>query len=144
MLYEERIIDYIVKVDRGYDTLCWIWQPALNSHGYGQFIENGRYYQAHRYSYELFVGPIPDGHTVDHLCNQTDCENPDHLEAKTQGDNVRRSRHENFQAHANGTCTKGHELIDPYVKKRKNGTLRYQCRICVLDYVRERRGASPS
>ncbi len=64
---------------------CWFWLGAL-SRGYGS-LKNAR---AHRVAYEMTIGPIPEGLVIDHLCRVTSCVNPDHLEAVTQAENVRR------------------------------------------------------
>lgn len=71
---------------------CWEWQGANNSNGYGVFwdYDLGRNDGAHRASYRLFVGPIPDGLEIDHLCENTLCVNPAHLEPVTQEENKRR------------------------------------------------------
>lgn len=72
-----------VKVDGGG---CWLWTGATNGVGYGRL---GRQY-VHRLSYTHFVGEIPDGLQLDHLCRVPLCCNPDHLEPVTIGENVRR------------------------------------------------------
>lgn len=82
-------------------TGCWLWTRALNSDGYGTFWsgarraprEDGRRgtpvtVLAHRWSYQFFNGPIPDGHNVLHKCDTPGCVNPDHLFSGTQKDNV--------------------------------------------------------
>lgn len=77
-----------VAEDRGYKTPCWIWQGG-SSHGYG-IMYAGAPHRAHRASYEHSVGPIPEGLTIDHLCRQTLCINPSHLEPVTAAENSRR------------------------------------------------------
>lgn len=67
---------------------CWIWRRFLNG-GYGAVKIGHRSIRAHRYSYELHRGPIPEGAVVRHRCDRTSCVNPDHLEIGTQADNVR-------------------------------------------------------
>lgn len=77
-----------VEVD---ESGCWLWTASTN-HGYGHFWVSpdvGKVY-AHRYAYELLVGPIPDGLEIDHLCKVRNCVNPEHLEPVTKEENWRR------------------------------------------------------
>jgi hypothetical protein len=74
--------------DRGYVTLCWIWQGRVDSTGYGRL---GRRL-AHRVFYEYCDEPVPDGMDLDHLCGVRSCVNPQHLEAVTRAVNVRRGK----------------------------------------------------
>lgn len=69
---------------------CWIWTGALDGRGYGQMATtNGKSpKKAHRVSYELFNGAIPDGLVVRHKCDIPCCVNPWHLEIGTQKDNM--------------------------------------------------------
>lgn len=69
---------------------CWIWTGAIRA-GYGEIGIKGRTYRAHRVFFELFKYKIPEGLTIDHLCNNKLCVNPDHLEAATQKHNVGRA-----------------------------------------------------
>ena len=68
---------------------CWLWGGGLHVDGYGTFHADGRTRGAHRVSYELFKGPIPEGLHVLHLCDVPGCVNPDHLFTGTNRDNVR-------------------------------------------------------
>jgi hypothetical protein len=75
---------------------CWLFTGALNNKGYGVIHERGKggtNLYAHRVSYGLLVGPIPDDLELDHLCRVTRCVNPEHLEAVTHAENMRRARH---------------------------------------------------
>lgn len=82
------------KVDASGD--CWEWTAAKMKRGYGVFMhhrdDGTPVYYAHRIAWELLVGPIPGGMTIDHLCYNTSCVNPDHLEVVTMQENLRRTR----------------------------------------------------
>lgn len=86
---------------------CWIFigngkgsgKGASQGKGYGQFRYGKRKWMAHRFSYEKYVGPISEGMQVDHLCRNTFCVNPKHLEIVTGHENMRRLRsHRNLEA----------------------------------------------
>lgn len=77
-------------VQKGAD--CWRWTGPLYPEGYAYFDVAGVRYSAHRWSYEHYEGPIPDGLTIDHLCMVKACVKPSHLEPVTQKvNNQRRS-----------------------------------------------------
>lgn len=72
---------------------CWLWLGRPNNRGYGMIMLGGRGPErknvlAHRLSYEIRVGPIPDGLVIDHLCRVRLCVNPAHLRAVTQRENL--------------------------------------------------------
>ena len=69
---------------------CWLWIGAKKATGYGNLHWGGQTRLAHRVSYEIAVGPIPDGMTIDHLCGNTSCVNPAHMEVVTFIENQRR------------------------------------------------------
>lgn len=65
---------------------CWLWTGAAHkkADGYGRVDANGKRFLAHRFAYELLVGPIPEGHELDHVvCENTRCVNPAHVEPVT-------------------------------------------------------------
>lgn len=103
--YRERFWD---KVDtHNFNSeLCWEWTGLLHSGGYGRLRVNGRYLMAHRVAYELIVGPIPEGLTVDHLCRNRLCVNPAHMKPVTRQENLDRGIHPNT---AKTHCPQGHE-----------------------------------
>jgi hypothetical protein len=72
---------------------CWLWLASTDARGYGQILSPGRRGKplaAHRVSYELAYGPIGSGLVIDHLCRNSRCVRPEHLEAVTQAENIRR------------------------------------------------------
>jgi hypothetical protein len=95
------------KVDRSTADGCWTWLGQTNQWGYGHFrrtLGPGLYLtvKAHRFAYELVVGPIPAGLTLDHLCGNQSCVRPEHLEPVTNAENLRR-RHARRRADREGT-----------------------------------------
>lgn len=99
---------------------CWEWGAPVK-HNYGRFRINGRVTLAHRFAYETFKGPIPDGLFLDHLCMNKHCCNPDHLEIVTQAENTR--RYFALKTH----CVNGHPFSGDNLRMR--GNKRY-CRMC--------------
>lgn len=132
--------DLPVVVD---DNGCWVWQKTLNG-GYGQFgIKDGsrksgwRTVRAHRYTYELFVGPIPNGLVIDHLCRNRACCNPAHLEPVTNRVNCLRGESPLAENARKTHCQNGHELSgwNLIVHERPLGPQR-NCRECLYASIR--------
>lgn len=80
---KERFFDKIEKSDDG----CWNWIAGKNSAGYGVLKISGKSVYAHRLSFELFIGPIPEGLCVCHQCDKRGCVRPDHFFLGTKADN---------------------------------------------------------
>lgn len=78
------------KVNKGDGTGCWLWMGYLTDFGYGTFSPmHGGHILAHRWSYELAFGDIPEGLCVLHRCDVPACIRPDHLWVGTKADNSR-------------------------------------------------------
>jgi hypothetical protein len=126
---------------------CWLWMgPAGTRDGYGKFqpAPGQPKVMAHRWAYETFVGPIPEGHQIDHTCHTEDescpggpgcihrrCCNPAHLEPVTASENTKRQRH---YERARTECPKGHPYEGDNLIEGSDG--RRRCRTC--DRARKR------
>lgn len=82
---EER---FFRKVNKHTLSGCWEWTGSKNDYGYGQMkFDTVKVIYAHRFSYEIHKGPIPEGAVLMHSCDRPSCVNPDHLTPGTQKDN---------------------------------------------------------
>jgi len=80
---DDRFLEKINKTDT-----CWLFTLINKTTGYGQYTVNGRTISAHRYSYQMYKGEIPDNLVVRHTCDVRNCVNPEHLLIGTQQDNM--------------------------------------------------------
>ncbi len=116
---------------------CWLWTSKLNNVGYGTMKIFGGYALAHRLSYELFVGSIPEGLVIDHLCHNRACVNYEHLEPVTSRENILRGKGLAAQNAVKTHCPKGHPLSGDNV--RYCAGRRRQCRTCSIESQRQGR-----
>lgn len=105
---------------------CWVWIGAKISNGYGRFKWQGRMYLAHRVSYLILVGPIPEELVIDHLCRVRHCVNPDHMELVTFLENVQRGERATMTH-----CDRGHLFDERNTHYRSGG--RRRCLACERD-----------
>lgn len=139
----ERFLTHVDKTDD-----CWIWVGRIGTGGYGYFGQkiNGQWKQrrAHRVSYELFVGPIPDGASIDHACDNPACVNPDHLRPMSMEANNARSSSPSAENARKTTCHRGHPLHGDNLQIiRTGGRTKRRCKACDLDNRRRRALTSP-
>ncbi|WP_442867636.1 HNH endonuclease signature motif containing protein [Citricoccus sp. NR2] len=111
-----RLLKSHLKLDNG----CWQWTGATNREGYGIISVNNTGRLAHRISYEEQVGPIPHGLTLDHLCRNVQCINPEHLEPVAAGVNAMRGEGPAAQNARKTHCPKGHGYTpaNTYIQKQ--------------------------
>lgn len=121
---------------------CWVWLGARSGQGrYGAFRVNLSLVTAHRYAYELLVGPIPEGLTLDHLCRNTLGVNPSHLEAVSLRENILRGNGMGARRARQTYCINGHPFSGANLLISSGA--RY-CRICKrARQARSRRARKP-
>jgi hypothetical protein len=131
---------FFQKVDIPIGTGCWMWTAGTSPKGYGRFSVGAQRVFAHRWAYIYAKGPVPEGLELDHLCRVRSCVNPDHLEAVTHQENIRRSeagdrsKHQSIKTH----CPSGHPYSGSnlYILKSRFGR---SCRECHRVYERKRK-----
>ena len=118
---------------------CWVWTAALNASGYGTFGVARRGVLAHRWSYTAFVGPIPGGLLIDHLCRNRACVNPGHMEPATRAENNHRSLtgRRGHEQRSRTHCPQGHPYDEANTYPRPDGGR--NCRACGREHARTKR-----
>lgn len=128
------------KVDKETESGCWEWRSAIRGNGYGAFfthlIEEGRKcHGAHRYSWMLKHGEIPNGLWVLHKCDNRICVNPEHLFLGDRTDNMRDAAKKQRVCTIGKSrlthCVNGHEFTEENTRRDKHNHRR--CRICSTD-----------
>ncbi|MGW0052081.1 HNH endonuclease signature motif containing protein [Nocardia nova] len=121
---EQRFREKYVVSESG----CWIWTACLDREGYGQFGVGRGHRAAHRVSFELHRGPIPEGHELDHLCRTPACVNPAHLDPVTHTENVHRGESWSGKNIRKTHCPGGHPYDRENTYLNKHG--HRGCRAC--------------
>jgi len=121
---------------------CWLWPASTTPNGYGQFGPIGSHRLAHRFSWEIYKGKIPDGMCVCHHCDVTSCVNPDHLFLGTYSDNMRDMVKKKRGPQAKKThCPQGHPYSGSNLVPAKSafGREGRRCRTCSNEWRKNRR-----
>jgi hypothetical protein len=113
---------------------CWNWIGAISNNRYGSLYWDGRMQKTHRIAWILKNGKIPVGMDLDHLCRNTRCCNPSHLEVVTRSENLRRSPLMDRKSQ-NTHCPSGHEYGGQNLRLTKKG---YRvCKTCMRQHTRD-------
>lgn len=121
------------KTRRDAATGCWIWKPGGAGGRYGYAYP---FSTAHQLAYWLYVGEVPEGLEIDHLCRNTLCVNPDHLEAVTHRVNVLRGKGPSARNAIKTHCKNGHPFEGDNLAFNHLGER--VCLTCRRKYKRER------
>lgn len=116
------------------DNYCWLWPQKTGAGGYAYTSvpdgnkPKGKRVSAHRLAWEILRGPIPKGLVLDHLCRNRHCINPAHMEAVTQGENLKRGETRTAENVRKTKCPQGH----PYdIFLTVSGGPARRCSICI-------------
>ena|SRR6266542_1921582 len=121
--YLTRFLSRIVR-----SSGCWEWNGAHFKAGYAETWDGKRPLYAHRVAYELWVGPIPDGRQIDHLCRNRGCVNPQHLEVVLPAGNNQRGLSPSAENMRKTHCKRGHPFDEANTHITPTG--RRDCRAC--------------
>lgn len=126
---ESRFWAKVKKRSRG----CWEWTGFVDKAGYARVRDDGgrtgEVLYAHRVSFEIHKGTIPEGLEIDHLCRNRQCVNPEHLEAVTHKTNVLRGASPMAASSREKVCFRGHPMTpENYYRSPISG--KGLCRVC--------------
>ena len=107
------------KVSIDPDTDCWLFTGSLIWSGYGSAGFGGKTYLTHRLTYQFWIGPIPAGMELHHLCGRRHCCNPDHLQPVSHREHTGGKR---------AFCRRGHPLATENAYESPSG--RRYCKTC--------------
>jgi hypothetical protein len=119
------------KVDWGYPDTCWLWKGHITKQGYVRIripgAKTDKRTFAHRLMYERWIGPIPKGKVIDHLCRVRHCLNPWHLEAVTDRENILRGVGASAVNVKKTHCALGHEFSPGNTRMYGNERVCIEC-----------------
>lgn len=134
----ERFVSKVYLAPSG----CWIWLAGTSKRqGYGQFQLDGRKQPAHRAAWQLLIGEIPEGASLDHLCRVRRCVRPLHLDPVDTRTNLLRGFTLAAANVAKTRCPQGHPYNEENTLKKLGGKSR-GCRECNRQYLARRRAAA--
>ncbi len=128
IIVSDDLFDYLVDwLLPNEETGCWEWSGSVEPSGYGRIQIARQGYMVHRLSYELLVGPIPDGLCLHHECENRLCARPDHLRPVTRAEHI--YLHKMWERRTQGDhCARGHALtIENTIFRGRHGR---RCRTC--------------
>lgn len=124
----KRILDKIIPVT---ESGCWIWMASHYRDGYGCINFNGKNCAAHRATWTIINGPIPEDRQLDHLCRVRSCVNPNHLELVTQKENILRGTSRSAINAVKTQCPNGHSFTPDNTYSQHIGRrIQRSCKIC--------------
>ena len=110
---------------------CWIWKGSLVSGGYGQTRIDNQVWMVHRLMWSVLIGDIPDGMTLDHVCRERACCNPDHMQVVDQYTNTMRGYGSPARNARKTRCLNGHQFDEANTYLNPRG--QRACRACHRD-----------
>lgn len=116
---ERQVSNFNKKFSIDFETGCWNWKTYIGKNGYGQFILNPKKVSAHRASWIIHKGEIPQGLFILHKCDNKKCVNPNHLFLGTQLENIR-----DAYSKGRGQIGKSHNYVInpiPHPRSKTNG-----------------------
>lgn len=115
------------------DTGCWDFTGTISAGKYGSIYYDGKMRKAHRVAWAIFRAEDPGSRDLDHLCRNTRCCNPYHLDPVTRSENLRRSPLMDRNSHKTH-CKRGHEFNAENTRVRPNG--QRTCKTCMRMHIR--------